>query len=325
MVEKRVVDNRVFLLGLDGFYRHAMKRHERTELLICARRVAAALQVSPANVPVEGYYSEEPDLRDYFRIMRALQQVEGSRASEVARVEEFKRLQNVTSAPLYGRPVDIGKLLAVARDPLSQALLETFPDWTVARLTGAAYEIALKTEDISLVGLAARIRDPVVLAALRESVVLYADFVFGIAQTPEYVWVVDSDMLKFASRFIDAFNTLFGEQLPRPEPASAPMYWMACNFNEILGRCVRICRSAAGSRHGARADCRKGARHRHRKGRGGEKACRAACCEPDGRHGFRTRPRRTHEIIDSSSGGFESAHQSLTCRAGARLVVARSF
>jgi len=40
MFEQCVLDNPVFLLGLDEFYRHAMKRQERTELLIRARRVA---------------------------------------------------------------------------------------------------------------------------------------------------------------------------------------------------------------------------------------------------------------------------------------------
>ena len=69
---------------------------------------------------------------------------------------------------MYGRPEDEGKLLPVGRDALSQALLETFPEWTVARITVAAFEIAQKTDDFSLVGLAARIRDPVVLAAVRE-------------------------------------------------------------------------------------------------------------------------------------------------------------
>ena len=33
----RVVDNRVFLLGLDWLYRSAMQEHERTELRECAR------------------------------------------------------------------------------------------------------------------------------------------------------------------------------------------------------------------------------------------------------------------------------------------------
>ena len=43
----RVVDNRVFVLGLDKLYRDAMKQHEREELLLCARRVAEVLQVVP--------------------------------------------------------------------------------------------------------------------------------------------------------------------------------------------------------------------------------------------------------------------------------------
>jgi len=59
-----VVDNRVFLLGLDKLYRDAMKRHERGELLACARRVAAPLHETPADVPVEGYYAEDEQLTE---------------------------------------------------------------------------------------------------------------------------------------------------------------------------------------------------------------------------------------------------------------------
>ena len=59
-----VVDNRTFLLGLDYLYRTAMERHERHELLPCARRVAAALHVVPAALPAEGYYGDEADLAE---------------------------------------------------------------------------------------------------------------------------------------------------------------------------------------------------------------------------------------------------------------------
>src|ERR671930_658665 len=55
--ERRVIDNRVFLLGLDALYRGAMKQNEGVELLRCAREVAWSLHVAPANVPVEGYYA----------------------------------------------------------------------------------------------------------------------------------------------------------------------------------------------------------------------------------------------------------------------------
>jgi hypothetical protein len=241
--ERRVVDNRVFLLGLDELYRDAMKEHERGELLGCARRVARTLRVSPANVPVEGYYSEDAELTEYFRLVRTLQTVETGATTTVASLPEFQRLQEVTSSPLYGRPQYGGRLLPTGRDALSQALLDTLPGWTVPALTEAACHIALETDEISLVGLAARIRDAVVLAATRESVVLYAEMIFSKEfQAPriEYVWRVDEDLARQAGRFIETFNRLFSERLPPPDPAQAERYWRACDNNEISGRCVRL-------------------------------------------------------------------------------------
>jgi hypothetical protein len=70
-----VVDNRVFLLGLDELFHAAMKKHESGELLACARFVAAALKVPPADVAIEGYYAEQPALTAYFRLKRGLQEV----------------------------------------------------------------------------------------------------------------------------------------------------------------------------------------------------------------------------------------------------------
>jgi hypothetical protein len=237
-----VVSNRVFVLGLDELYRNAMKRHERKELLKCARRVATVLQVAPADVPIEGYYVEDELLTEYFRLVRGLQALKKDRLPAVASLPEFKRLLNVTSAPLYGRPQQTDKLLPAGLDPLSQAMKDSRPHWSVQRLTEATQAIALKSDDISLVGLAARIKDAVVLAATRESVVLYADKVLGamIGEEPQYVWEVDADIVAHARRFIDAFNVLFGEELPPPEPAHAQTYWHAYHSNYIYGRCVNL-------------------------------------------------------------------------------------
>jgi len=83
----------------------------------------------------------------------------------------------------------------------------------------------------------------VVLTAVRESVVLYAELVLGAALHPPrpiYVWEVDKDLARQARRFIDTFNMLFGERLPPPDPAQAERYWRAYDDNEILGRCVRL-------------------------------------------------------------------------------------
>ena len=175
--------------------------------------------------------------------MRALQGVSDAAAPSVAGLPEFKRLKAVTSSPLFGRSDPNGKLLPTGNDPLALALLETKPTWTLAGLTAAAYEIAMRTNDISLVGLAARVRDAVVLAATRESVVLYArGGVRGSLRewNPPYVWKVDEDLTRQARRFTDTFNALFGDELPPPIPANAEQYWKACDRNEVLGRCARI-------------------------------------------------------------------------------------
>jgi hypothetical protein len=241
--EHRVVDNRTFLLGLDKLYRDAMKRHERGELLNCARRVAAALRVAPADVPVEGYYTENHQLTEYFRLMRALQAAGEESKPVVASLSEFQRLLEVMSSPLYGRPIVTGKLLPTGRDALSEALYATMPEWNLPRLLEAAYKAANEGDDFSLVGLAARTQDAVVLTATRESVVLYAELAYGAApfrQPPKYIWDVNKKLAQQARRFIDTFNTLFREKLPPPEQAQAESYWHACNDNEILGRCVRL-------------------------------------------------------------------------------------
>ena len=240
--ERRIVNNRVFLLGLDDLYREAMKRHERDELLRCARETAAAVSVAPADVPIEGYYSEDEGLAEYFRLVRALQQVPRGRESEVAGLTGFKRLRQVTESPIFGPPFSGRFLLSVGEDALSVALKKTFPEWTVENLASEAFECAAESPDFSLVALAALARDPVVLTALRESVVLYAMAFGGAAMRsePEYVWEVDEVIRQRAAQFVETFNGLFGERLPRPAPENAREYWMASSEWKIVGRCVRI-------------------------------------------------------------------------------------
>jgi hypothetical protein len=183
--ERRIVNNRVFLLGLDELYREAMKRHERDELLRCARETASVLSVAPADVPIEGYYAEDQGLTAYFRLVRALQRVPRGRESEVANLVGFMRLRQVTESPIFGPPYNGRFLLSVGEDALSVALERTFPEWTVENLTKRAYECAAQSPDFSLVALAALSHDPVVLTALRESVVLYAMAVGGSAMWRE--------------------------------------------------------------------------------------------------------------------------------------------
>src|SRR3712207_8816040 len=48
--------------------------------------VSRTLAVPPANVPIEGYYGEDPNLTEYFRLVRSLQMVEKEREPEVAKL-----------------------------------------------------------------------------------------------------------------------------------------------------------------------------------------------------------------------------------------------
>jgi hypothetical protein len=242
IAERRVVDNRVFLLGLDELYRGAMKRHEQKELLLCAREIAAKLAVKPANVPIEGYYYESEELTEYFRLVRALQRVPKSRESELQSAASFSRLKQVVTSPIFGTPLEQGYLLPAGKDPLAVALEQTSPKWEIGALTEAAYQCAVGGDDFSLVGLAALARDPVVLCALRESVVLYAAvMVGGAAAVPyEYVWNVDDVVEARAKKFVETFNHLFHERLPEPIADNANGFWIACNEWKCLGRCVRI-------------------------------------------------------------------------------------
>jgi hypothetical protein len=240
--ERRIVNNRVFLLGLDELYREAMKRHERGELLACAKDTTKALSVAPADVPIEGYYTEHQQLTEYFRLMRALQNVPSSRAIEVAETSSFRRLKQVTESPIFGPPANGPYLLSMGKDALTVALEKTFPHWTVPNLTQAAYHCAAGSTDFSLVALAALARDAVVLAALRESVVLYVAAAAGCAmpQEPEYVWQVDEMVEQRAAQFVETFNELFGESVPRPGPENAEVFWLASSESDIVGRCVRL-------------------------------------------------------------------------------------
>lgn len=236
-----VVDNRVLVLGLNALYRKAMKVYEADTLLPCAQQVAQALNVPPAQVPVEGYYTESRDLETYFRYMRALQDVPDTYTSRVNHLAEFRLLQAVTQSSLYGHSIPNGTLLPTSRDPLGQALKDNIPRWDVATLVPAAHAIALEWNDGSLVGLAARLQDAVALAATRESVVLYAEVMtFGVSGTPRCEWRVDDALAEAANRFIETFNRFVPQASPAACADNAEAFYEAYADDDLVGRCVRL-------------------------------------------------------------------------------------
>lgn len=241
--ELRIVDNRVFLLGLDELYRSAIKEHERGKLLKCAQQVARDLSVAPADVPVEGYYTENESLTEYFLLMRALQDQDKQRKREIRHKRAYRRLREVTESPIFGTPAERGALIRRSRNVLNRALADTGDDRTVDAITSAAYELASDSDEYSLVALGALAQDAVVLTALRESVVLYTELeLIGkvLPPKPRYEWHVDPVIEERAQHFVKIFNKLFGKSLPRPHQRNAKVFWNACDTQEIIGRCVCI-------------------------------------------------------------------------------------
>jgi hypothetical protein len=236
----KVVTDRILVLGLDKLYREHMILQESVVLLPAARRVASTLGIGPVTDVAEGYYDTN-ELREYFGLMRALQQVESCDALRVEEMPEYRLLNEVCSSKLYGfQPVSKG-IFHVGRDSLSEALDRAAGFcWEVEGLVQAAAAVAVSEDDYSLVGLAARIMDAACITATRESTVLYAELMrFGI-ELGEYDWMVTPEMQELAGKFVVEFRRLFHIELPAVKPENAQRYYSAYQDNPIWGRCVRV-------------------------------------------------------------------------------------
>jgi hypothetical protein len=246
----RIVNNRILILGIDEIYRKYMKEFESVFLLPQVEVIAAKLNVHEADVPIEGYYGEHETLTRYFKLIRALQEVAESSEILVHDLPEFHKIWEVTNSPIFGKPIRKGKLLPQGRDPLSQALEDTKDmGWKAQKIIGRAYEVVMGMDDISLVGLTVRLKDPIVITALRESVILYAEKLeLGYYQEPKikYLWKVDNEFAQVANRLIEEFNKLLPKDsyisngIPKAEPQNANRFYSSFGDNEILGRCANL-------------------------------------------------------------------------------------
>ncbi|MBL7647489.1 MAG: hypothetical protein JNK74_14985 [Candidatus Hydrogenedentes bacterium] len=243
VIVERKVGNRELLLGLDYAYREAMKVFEAEKLLAAAEKVAGRLEIHPHDGPVEGYYGESPELTRYFQLVRALQDVPDTERHRVKDLVEFQRLREVTQSPLFGIPGDPSYLLPPSRDALYFALRSLPPNaWALSALTEAAAREAEARDDCSLVGLACRGRDAVCIAALRESVVLYAEPMCMMARSVRYryQWEVEPSLAAAANRFIATVNALLSVSIPEAHKSNVEYYYHTSQNNMISGRCVRI-------------------------------------------------------------------------------------
>ncbi|VUD69440.1 hypothetical protein TDB9533_04810 [Thalassocella blandensis] len=239
----KVLDNRALILALDYLYRENMKRFETEELLEESRKLIRMLSLSVVDVPVEGYYHESEELKEYFLNVRTLQQCPLERKKEVEHLDSYQILSKVTDSEIYGKGKSNG-FLPQRLDPLFYAL-QNIPvsGWAVESITSEAHSISVDSDDISLVGIAASINDSVVLAALRESVALYGAVAAGSAMIPPkivYRWDVDSKLQSKVNLFIKIFNELSSSNIKEAGPENVEYYYDAFEDNEIFGRCIYV-------------------------------------------------------------------------------------
>ncbi len=239
----KVVDNRALVLALDYLYRESMKLFETEKLLENSRILIDELSLPVIDVPVEGYYHESEELKEYFLNVRTLQQCPLERKHEVENIEAYKILSKVMSSEIFGKGESDG-FFPQRLDPLFYAL-QNIPvsNWSVESITSEAQSISTRTDDISLVGIAASTKDAVVLAALRESVALYGAVAAGCAMIPPkivYKWDVDVQLQAKVNRFIEIFNELSSSNIKEANSENVQYFYYAFEENEIIGRCIYI-------------------------------------------------------------------------------------
>lgn len=235
--------DRKLLLGLDYAFRERMKRFEINSLLPASRSLMSKLHIKPVNCPIEGYYSELPELSEYFFNTRSLQSLDDSMATSLSTHQDYQILNEVCSSAIFGAETRSGFFIQ-RLDPLYLALNNiTVDHWQLDTIMTEAQHISTKSNDCSLVGMAALIGDSMVLAALRETVALYAAVAAGSAIAPptyQYQWNVSPALEERASQFVSAFNILGAENLPEPTAKNAEFYYLQSDQNHIIGRCIRI-------------------------------------------------------------------------------------
>lgn len=243
-IVKKIVNDRALVLGLDYLYRESMKLFETNNLLPKSRELLNELSLTASNVPIESYYNESDELKEYFLTMRTLQGCPIERTQEVEHLEAYQLLSKVTSSAIFGSASSGLTLLSRRFDSLYFALKGIPVDtWSIDTITAKAHSISTESDDISLVGIAAFINDPVVLTALKESVALYSEVLAGCAMVKTkivYEWHVDAALQNKVNRFIKTFNELSSSNIKEACSENTSYFYNAFKDNDIVGRCVYI-------------------------------------------------------------------------------------
>lgn len=231
-----------FVIGLDELFRESMKAFEVNTLLPLARRVHEKVGGGIPDVPIEGYYTESAELREYFCTVRKLQNTEVEKVPAEASAD-LARLSRVLSSRAFGRRRGTTVALPLLTNPLTEALLRV-PEWTIDSLMTASKGALLDT-DVCLVSVAIETGDPVCVCATRETLAL--ELLLAAGTTPQARWDVSPAVAERAQKFIDTLQADTNIALPAAVAENASSYWAAAQSAEINGRCIAIGQAEIGS------------------------------------------------------------------------------
>jgi hypothetical protein len=247
VINEHIVGDFELILALDAFYRHRMQKYETEDLLPLVIEIFQKLGISPDKFPIEGYYYESEKLESYFNYIKTFQQVSIKHKEDLQNMLGYKKLTELYCSGLYGKYEYKDNILPQVKDPVYYAMESLSTEkWNVKNILDMAYTIINDIGNTTIIGLGILLKNPVIVTALRESVVLFPEFYtagdpdFTIKYINKYIWNVSKEIEKLANTIIEIFNGICPYKIPNATEINAELYYKEFTSNPIDIRCVRI-------------------------------------------------------------------------------------
>lgn len=269
---KAKMDERTLVHGLIVMFQRALSASIKRELYGCAQRVADELGLEPSRSRsgIPDFCKGDAILSHYFQIVEELRHA--CWQQRVDAMPEFQRIASVMTSPLFGlatsrsSAVTMGSFgcgfvsgcggsssandhkvqMSTPKDAFARAVCTIEQDlilgrvatWSIDELTTMAQSIAAEADDVSLVGLAARVGDPMlmILARLQPK----AGRTLDDDPEDEFDWQVGPAFAASVGAFVDVANKLLDAELPAPTADNASAYFWASTGISLGGQCVPL-------------------------------------------------------------------------------------
>jgi hypothetical protein len=238
MVVRIVITNKEYFYMIDNTFRTETMQSEQFELLPKALKLLKDSNISSNELKhylPEGYYYETEKLKQYFTVIRNLQENEDL-FDKVEKTDELKYLKRVLGSTLYGTEVEKDKKtpLPKMKDIMTLCMGDRmiFPEnehhaWTILKIMDNLPNCF--TGNPNLVELAYLTGKIECLVAGCETNILYRATVTISGCSPEIVetkliWDVDKEVQTLGEKLIDKFNNVYEKQIQKPNKHNMDLF-----------------------------------------------------------------------------------------------------